>query len=339
MPATSSSRRRTTARAQDDSDIEDGPTQVTAREDVDEDEDEGPRRAKKEKRSLKGKSRATEAQQAVSNDDDDDDDDERIDVDNFADQPLAKADVQKINGLSSDWQTMVKTIHRSNNMVSDVAVALADNAEGEDAQKGLLELERLLKGLVDIENEMQINHDVLENLGQEVASGIEIDSIIQQYQENVQKTKESYFAKTTRQKYAKNETYRHFKESIYEIEHPGQAMPPVTELMPKEPGDDSDDDEDLEMGAVTQDYKCPLTLRPLENPFTSEVCGHSFSRDAIREYFANDRGSKDCPASGCTRSFRLSDCKPNRDLAKKIKQHERRQKKKEEEMDVEEVVE
>lgn len=134
MTATSS-RRKATTRAQDDSDIEDGLTQGTAREDVDEDEDEAPRRAKTEKRILKGKSRATEAQKTVSNDDDDDDDDERIDVNNFADQPLPKADVQKINGLSSDWQNMVKTIHRSNNMVSGVAVALADNAEGEDAQR------------------------------------------------------------------------------------------------------------------------------------------------------------------------------------------------------------
>lgn len=66
-------------------------------------------------------------------------------------------------------------------------------------------------------------------------------------------------------------------------------MPPVTEFIPKgkfrrpplsmalfmesllESGDDSDDDDDLEVGAVTQDFKCPLSLRPLENPLTSSV--------------------------------------------------------------------
>ena len=47
-------------------------------------------------------------------------------------------------------------------------------------------------------------------------------------------------------------------------------MPPITEFIEKEDGDDSDDD-DLEVGGITQDYKCPLTLRTLENPVTSYV--------------------------------------------------------------------
>lgn len=66
-------------------------------------------------------------------------------------------------------------------------------------------------------------------------------------------------------------------------------MPPMTELIPQgkcwvtsllklpfmslfavfsESGDDSDDD-DLEIGGVTQDYKCPVTLMPLVDPVTS----------------------------------------------------------------------
>lgn len=126
--------------------------------------------------------------------------------------------------------------------------------------------------------------------------------------------------------------------------------------MPPEPGDDSDDDDDLEMGAVTQDFKCPLTLRPLENPVTSsvfsttltnfiaelvhrEVCGHSFSADAIRAMFGNSKGSKKCPSSGCNRSFTYSECKPNKQLAKKMRLHERRMKKKEQETDADEVIE
>lgn len=39
-----------------------------------------------------------------------------------------------------------------------------------------------------------------------------------------------------------------------------------------EPGDMSDDeDSDVEVGGVTQDYKCPLTLTPLQDPLTSCV--------------------------------------------------------------------
>jgi hypothetical protein len=38
-----------------------------------------------------------------------------------------------------------------------------------------------------------------------------------------------------------------------------------------ENGDDSDDDDDLEVGGFTQVYTCPITLVPLENPVTSYV--------------------------------------------------------------------
>ncbi|KAJ3810177.1 hypothetical protein F5876DRAFT_42360 [Lentinula aff. lateritia] len=333
MPAASSSRRKRVAPS---SDIEDGPTQKSTREDVEEEDEEQPRRVvKKEKKVVKGKGRAAEAYHSEEEEDDDD----KIDVDSFADQPLDKSHIISMNGFASDWGTMIKTVQRTNSMVADVAVALADNVEGDVGKKGLLELERFLKELVDIESEMHINYEVIQNLVQQVTIGTEIDNIVEQYQDNVRKNKESYTSKTTRQKYAKNEIYKNFKQSVYEIEHPGEAMPPITEFMPKESGDDSDDDDDLEMGAVTQDYKCPLTLRPLENPVTSEICGHSFSQDAIREMFAGFRGSKKCPASGCTREFRLVDCKPNKELVKKLRLHARRLKKKEQEQDAEEVIE
>lgn len=58
-----------------------------------------------------------------------------------------------------------------------------------------------------------------------------------------------YDSKTTRQKYAKNEQYVSFKETIYvrllvhddqaltlhfqEVDHSGQAMPPITDFIPR----------------------------------------------------------------------------------------------------------
>ena len=45
---------------------------------------------------------------------------------------------------------------------------------------------------------------------------------------------------------------------------------------PAENGDDSDSDEELEMGGVTQKFLCPITLTPLANPVTSLVSSVSF---------------------------------------------------------------
>lgn len=70
------------------------------------------------------------------------------------------------------------------------------------------------------------------------------------------------------------------------------------------------------------------------------ICGHSFSANAIKSTFRTPNSLNKCPATGCTKSFRLVDCKPNKDLAKKVKAHRRRMERERElELnDVEEVV-
>lgn len=45
-----------------------------------------------------------------------------------------------------------------------------------------------------------------------------------------------------------------------------------------EDGDDSDDDDDVQIGGVTQDYKCPLSLTILVDPLTSCVTAQMLSK-------------------------------------------------------------
>jgi E3 SUMO-protein ligase NSE2 len=71
-----------------------------------------------------------------------------------------------------------------------------------------------------------------------------------------------------------------------------------------------------------------------------KVCGHSFSEDAIRQTF---RGSpsvaKKCPASGCNKSFRLTDLVKDATLAKKVRNWNRRNQRAAEDIDAEEIIE
>jgi SUMO ligase MMS21 Smc5/6 complex component len=126
--------------------------------------------------------------------------------------------------------------------------------------------------------------------------------------------------------------------------------------MVAESGDESDDDDDIVMGGVTQEYKCPLMMTILKNPLTSyvlgfpslllselgfrSVCKHSFSGDAIKEFFKNKRGLQKCPASGCSKMYTLADCQPDPDLARKVKVFEKRQARaaQQEDSDAEEVI-
>lgn len=118
-----------------------------------------------------------------------------------------------------------------------------------------------------------------------------------------------------------------------------------------EPGDASEDDDDIEVGGVTQDYKCPITLTPLEDPLTSyalspmdnspnlnhrtnsrKTCKHSFSGAAIREYLA--RGVRKCPATGCNKKITLADLKTDKALERRARDHARREAMRAEDEDV-----
>lgn len=72
-----------------------------------------------------------------------------------------------------------------------------------------------------------------------------------------------------------------------------------------EMGDDGSDDDLVIEGSKT-DYKCPLTLQLLKEPFTSAVCKHSFEKNEI---IAMINGSTqfdgirqlECPQVGCNK--------------------------------------
>ncbi|KAF8631792.1 hypothetical protein AX17_005007 [Amanita inopinata Kibby_2008] len=343
MPAASSSRKRLTRRQRVASDIEEDESTQNKPE-VKEDVGGKSRRVKKEKGAVGKRKRVEEEHSDGQHDeeqvegDDGDENDARIDITNLSDQPLGRAELQKLKGLASDWQVMDKSIQQSWARVREVAVAMAEAAEGPEGEQSLEELDQLMRGLIDVSAEMNAHERTLDEIYQQVARGEQISDVMARYQNGVQSKNQGYSQQTTRQKYAKNDQYVRFKENIYEVLHPEQPMPPVTQLIPREDGDDEDDEDDLEIGGTTQVYKCPLSLTPLLDPLTSAVCGHSFSAEAIRGYFSG-RELKKCPASGCNKSFMLSDCRPDKELARRVKAWVRRTQRNEEHSDAEEIVE
>jgi hypothetical protein len=132
MPSTASSSRRTRARVSkrpsSDDIEEDNP--VLPREDVDDDEEmqpPPPSRKKKGKRPV-----AADSKEGEDSGDDDDD----MDLDNFENQPLSKSDGAKLRGLAQDWSQIRKGVHQlSFDQLREIAIAMADTAEGEAAEK------------------------------------------------------------------------------------------------------------------------------------------------------------------------------------------------------------
>jgi hypothetical protein len=59
----------------------------------------------------------------------------RIDVRNFSDQPLRNGDASKVQGFGRDWVEIERKVKKNWEMISNTATALADAADGDDAEK------------------------------------------------------------------------------------------------------------------------------------------------------------------------------------------------------------
>ena len=95
--------------------------------------------------------------------------------------------------------------------------------------------------------------------------------------------------------------------------HRGDSVPDRSESPATDPYADSDfsgdegggrgaDDEDQELviSREKQSLLCPLSMRIMEDPWTSRKCGHTYDKESIAEYL---KGSKErkakCPQTGC----------------------------------------
>ncbi|KAG2155841.1 uncharacterized protein EDB93DRAFT_1128476 [Suillus bovinus] len=348
MPASSSRRKSTRSRREPSSDRieEEYPSQHAGNNDDVEggdDEEEQPRRKVKQENKAKKRAR----RDSESDNDPpavvDDDEDNRIDVENFHDQPLDKKEGAKLSGIAQDWEMIRKQIHQGSfSLAKEVATSLADVLEGDDANQALSEVDDIMKKLIDIDNEMQSHEKTLSWMHQQLMRGEPVEGAVELYEKEVKKRVDEFNDRTTRKKYGSNDQYVQFKQGIFEVQNPGENIPPINDFIPREEGDESDDDDDLEIGGITQDFKCPITLTILVNPLKSSTCGHAFSGDAIRDYLKRGPSSgKSCPAAGCSQKLTMAMMVADSSLEKRAKLAARRAQRDEDdsEVDDDEVIE
>jgi len=73
-------------------------------------------------------------------------------------------------------------------------------------------------------------------------------------------------------------------------------------------------------------------------PTRRKSAGIHFRLKPSNSRFALQINQNKCPAYGCSKSYRLIDCQPNKDLAKKAKAYKRRMEREQILSDVEEIV-
>ncbi|KAA8898323.1 hypothetical protein TRICI_006584 [Trichomonascus ciferrii] len=117
--------------------------------------------------------------------------------------------------------------------------------------------------------------------------------------------------------------YIDFRSKIHYVSHDvDQDLPDIRRFY----ADFNQDDEELMVEEAVVSYTCPLTKEYYEDPVTSAVCNHTFSRRAIDEVFnGSDSNTIKCPIPACSHYFKRSHLRPNAEIAAKAQARRERE--------------
>ncbi|ORY91552.1 hypothetical protein BCR35DRAFT_69745 [Leucosporidium creatinivorum] len=189
-------------------------------------------------------------------------------------------------------------------------------------QDEIKQLDRELRAVLDKMYEVDIRRKALSDTRQRIAQGYQIADIFDVYEKKTEGPLAERQKKTTRQRFMGNDVYTGFRGLVFEALYNGRAVPSMKKLIPAEADDTDDSDDELEVGAQSTDYKCPLTLQLLKDAHSSKKCPHSFTGEHIRDYLK--KGPQGCPVGGCPQTLSLADIEPNENLQRRVDASARR---------------
>ncbi|CED84562.1 Protein involved in DNA repair [Phaffia rhodozyma] len=241
----------------------------------------------------------------------------------------------KLNKLHEDWAVIGKALNASLLNLKDTATLFSEANLDEDSSN-FEEIDGSVRQLLDELAFVQIRQNVLKDLITALQDGEEVTDAQGIYQKTSQDKEEEYTSQNPRTRYMKCQPYIQFREAVWESAHAQEPMLPMSTFFPRdERTAESDSDEEIEVGGMTQNFKCPLSLTLLVDPVSSTVCPHSFSKTNIYEYIG--RSSRQCPQTGCVAMINLDSLREDRALAKRVAAEKRRLKRERELHRVEET--
>ncbi|KAK4701755.1 E3 SUMO-protein ligase NSE2, partial [Phenoliferia sp. Uapishka_3] len=223
----------------------------------------------------------------------------------------------------------------------------ADDEIPEDSPQ-IKAIDKEYKLVLDKLVEINMRHKILSGIRQKILQDKkEVTDIYSEYDQAAKEKIEEYTQKTSRQRYMESEDYKGFRSLIWEALY-GDGVPNIKKMIPAEAGDEEDSDDEIEVGAQTTDFKCPLTLSVMKDPMSSFVpsphlfsflspstnspdlpfrstkCKHHFSRAGIQDYL-KDGQEHECPIAGCHAKMVMADVVANPNLKKRVEAYIRRE--------------
>ncbi|KAM0746330.1 hypothetical protein T439DRAFT_384080 [Meredithblackwellia eburnea MCA 4105] len=251
----------------------------------------------------------------------------------YLNQPVEpKLGDAKIKSIIAELRLLKKELEKSLEVMTEAATEIAESlstGEEVDVDQDLPEdgpqikqLDREFKLLLDKIQEIDIRSEVLVDIKNQLAQEEEVRDIFNTYDESSKKALKTYTDSTSRHKYLNSKPYEGFRTGIWEALYGGR-VPNLKKMIPAEEGDPEESDDEIEIGAQQNDFKCPITLVILRKAMSSEKCKHSFSHDAIKELLIN-KPPQSCPITGCSAKLAWSDMFEDTALQRRVEQFKRK---------------
>ncbi|KAG0643918.1 zinc-finger of the MIZ type in Nse subunit-domain-containing protein [Tuber brumale] len=248
--------------------------------------------------------------------------------------PLTAKEIQSLTTLINTRSGIAKvsdTIASAITVLGNATLELYPDPEeeNEEKEKAMADMEKLARELVD-ENKRALDmKEALESIvrvqreallrGDEPRESGEEQGLSGQYESTLVAKKRHWDAMSNTEKYTTSPEYLDFRRSHWEARNPEVPLPPTRTWFSSGASGAQDDESDIEIAQEKQSYKCPLTLRPFEDPVRSTVCPHAFEKDAIEDMIKRSpvKGVP-CPTPGCTKMLTLKVLKRDSVLKRKV---------------------
>ncbi|CAZ83966.1 unnamed protein product [Tuber melanosporum] len=248
--------------------------------------------------------------------------------------PLTAKEIQSLTALINTRSGIAKvsdTIASAITVLGNATLELYPDPEEENEgkEKAMTDMERLARELVD-ENKRALDmKETLESIvdaqrqalmrGDEPRESSEEQGLSGQYESILVAKKRHWDAMSNTEKYTTSPEYLDFRRSHWEARNPEVPLPPTRTWFSSGASGAQDDESDIEIAQERQSYKCPLTLRPFEDPVRSTVCPHAFEKGAIEDMIKRSRlNGVPCPTPGCTKMLTLRVLKRDSVLKRKV---------------------
>ncbi|PWW77078.1 hypothetical protein C7212DRAFT_278383 [Tuber magnatum] len=270
--------------------------------------------------------------------------------------PLTAREIQNLTALINTRSGIAKvsdTIASAITVLGNATLELYPDPEEENEEKerAMADIEKLARELVDenrraldmkeaLESIVNVQREALRR-ADEPQESAEL-GLSGQYESILAAKKRHWDSMSNADKYTNSPEYLDFRRSYWEARNPEVPLPPARTWFPSGISGTQDDESDVEIAQERQSYKCPLTLRPFEDPVRSTVCPHAFEKEAIEDMIKRSPvNGVPCPTPGCAKMLTLRVLKKDHVLKRKVARalalEKRRQQMREDESEDEEA--